>query len=283
MLCHVLIFYDSMDCSLAGFSVHGIPQARILEWVAISSSRGSSHIRDIKPESPALQADSSMLSHRNSDKFTSEKWISKVEQGIQGMSLNLRLNITVREGFRKKVTLHERPEEVKEKSMWHLGQGHPYQRGAGAKTLRKYGFRMSDGWNWASEGRLVGRKIIRGQIKQDALRYCKLLWATLTFTLSLVDSSLRVLRNKWPVTLVLAVSLQLLYWDLTLVGRQFGKQVQEVLWKVTSVIQGEDSSALDPRDRSQGSDKWSDFEYNFNMWDWENLIDWMWSKRWKCG
>ena len=32
----------SMDCSLPGSSVHGIFQARILEWVAISSSRGSS-------------------------------------------------------------------------------------------------------------------------------------------------------------------------------------------------------------------------------------------------
>ena len=29
-----------MECSLPGFSVHGILQARILEWVAISSSRG---------------------------------------------------------------------------------------------------------------------------------------------------------------------------------------------------------------------------------------------------
>ena len=29
-------------CSLPGFSVHGISQARILEWVAISFSRGSS-------------------------------------------------------------------------------------------------------------------------------------------------------------------------------------------------------------------------------------------------
>ena len=27
---------DSMDCSLPGFSVHGILQARTLEWVAIS-------------------------------------------------------------------------------------------------------------------------------------------------------------------------------------------------------------------------------------------------------
>ena len=29
-----------MDCSLPGFSVHGIFQARVLEWVAISFSRG---------------------------------------------------------------------------------------------------------------------------------------------------------------------------------------------------------------------------------------------------
>ena len=37
---------DPMDCSLPGFSVHGIFQARILEWVAISFSRGSSWPRD---------------------------------------------------------------------------------------------------------------------------------------------------------------------------------------------------------------------------------------------
>ena len=35
-----------MDCSLLGSSVHGILQARILEWVAISFSRGSSWARD---------------------------------------------------------------------------------------------------------------------------------------------------------------------------------------------------------------------------------------------
>ena len=34
------------DCSLLGSSVHGILQARILEWIAISSSRGSSWPRD---------------------------------------------------------------------------------------------------------------------------------------------------------------------------------------------------------------------------------------------
>ena len=37
---------DPMDCSLPGSSVHGISQARVLEWIAISSSRGSSQPRD---------------------------------------------------------------------------------------------------------------------------------------------------------------------------------------------------------------------------------------------
>ena len=42
----VQLFYDPMDCSLPGFSVHGIILARILERVTISSSRGSSRPRD---------------------------------------------------------------------------------------------------------------------------------------------------------------------------------------------------------------------------------------------
>ena len=33
---------DSMDCCLPGYSVHGILQARILEWVVIPFARGSS-------------------------------------------------------------------------------------------------------------------------------------------------------------------------------------------------------------------------------------------------
>ena len=37
---------DPMDCSPPGSSVHGIFQARVLEWVTISFSRGSSHPRD---------------------------------------------------------------------------------------------------------------------------------------------------------------------------------------------------------------------------------------------
>ena len=54
-LCQTLC--DPMNYSLPGSSVHGILQARILEWVAISFSRGSSQ-PGINSGSPALQADS---------------------------------------------------------------------------------------------------------------------------------------------------------------------------------------------------------------------------------
>ena len=41
-----LTLWDPMDCSSPGSPVHGILQARILEWVAIPFSRGSSQPRD---------------------------------------------------------------------------------------------------------------------------------------------------------------------------------------------------------------------------------------------
>ena len=43
---HVWLFCNPMDCSPPNSSVHGISQVRILEWVAISFSRGSSQPRD---------------------------------------------------------------------------------------------------------------------------------------------------------------------------------------------------------------------------------------------
>ena len=45
-VCVCLTLCDLMDCSPPGSSVHGIFQARILEWVAISYSRESFHPRD---------------------------------------------------------------------------------------------------------------------------------------------------------------------------------------------------------------------------------------------
>ena len=56
LLSHVRLFATSW--AVAGSSIHGIFQARILEWIAISFSRGSSQV------SVALQADSLRLSHQ---------------------------------------------------------------------------------------------------------------------------------------------------------------------------------------------------------------------------
>ena len=54
---HSVMSDSSMDCSLPGASVHGILQARILEWVAFPSP---GHLPDpeLQPGSPALQTDS---------------------------------------------------------------------------------------------------------------------------------------------------------------------------------------------------------------------------------
>ena len=46
LLSYVRLFCNPMDYSPPGFSVHGILQARILEWVGISFSRGSSQPKD---------------------------------------------------------------------------------------------------------------------------------------------------------------------------------------------------------------------------------------------
>src|SRR5574339_276802 len=54
-----------MDCSLPGSSVHGIFQARILEWVAIFSARGSPD-PGIELHLLHWQANSLSLSHRGS-------------------------------------------------------------------------------------------------------------------------------------------------------------------------------------------------------------------------
>ena len=56
-LCPCPTLCNSMGCRLPGSSVHGILQARILEWVAILFSRGSSQPR-IEPRSPTLQVGS---------------------------------------------------------------------------------------------------------------------------------------------------------------------------------------------------------------------------------
>ena len=48
---------DPMDCSLPGSSVHGIFQARVLEWVAIAFSRKCGYfLQKELPHSPILRS-----------------------------------------------------------------------------------------------------------------------------------------------------------------------------------------------------------------------------------
>ena len=61
-----LTLWDPMGCSLPGSSVHGISQARILEWVVIPFFRGSSQARDRTCISLHWQVDSLPLSHLGS-------------------------------------------------------------------------------------------------------------------------------------------------------------------------------------------------------------------------
>ena len=57
-------------CNPMDYTVHGIFQARLLEWVAVPFSRGSSN-PGIKPRSPTLQADSLPADHPGSPRYWS--------------------------------------------------------------------------------------------------------------------------------------------------------------------------------------------------------------------
>ena len=59
----IRLFCDPTDCGLPGAFVHEISQARIPEWVAISSL-GDLLSLEIEPAPPTLAGDSSPLSHK---------------------------------------------------------------------------------------------------------------------------------------------------------------------------------------------------------------------------
>ena len=76
---------DPVDCSPPRSSVHGIFQARVLEWVVISFSRGSSWPRDRTQVSSIVSKMLYHLSHQGSPRPTDSKdgdavaWTAEVE------------------------------------------------------------------------------------------------------------------------------------------------------------------------------------------------------------
>ena len=67
LMCALPSLCDSLECSPLDSSVHGIFQATIVDWVAISSSGGIflTQGKPMSPESSALQAISLSLSHQH--------------------------------------------------------------------------------------------------------------------------------------------------------------------------------------------------------------------------
>ena len=72
-----------MDCSLSGSSLHGILQARVLEWVAISFSRGSSEPRDWTRVSRIPGRRFNLWATREALDFTLEEWKEGMQK-VQG-------------------------------------------------------------------------------------------------------------------------------------------------------------------------------------------------------
>ena len=65
---------DLMDCSLPSSSVHGIFQARVLEWVAISFSRGIFLTQGSNPGLPHCRWIRNHLSHKGSPRIL--EWVA---------------------------------------------------------------------------------------------------------------------------------------------------------------------------------------------------------------
>ena len=96
--------WDPRDCSLLVSFVHGILQARILEWGAVPFSRGSSQPRVSNPGLPHCRQILDHLSHQaknTTDKEIDKTYIKKKRKRDESMVISLCLKW----GFRKKTTI----------------------------------------------------------------------------------------------------------------------------------------------------------------------------------
>ena len=64
-----LTLCDPVDCNLPGFSIHGVFQARVLEWVAISCLQGIFSTQESNPSLPHCRQMLYYLSHQGSQEW----------------------------------------------------------------------------------------------------------------------------------------------------------------------------------------------------------------------
>ena len=125
---------DPMDCSPPGSSVHGILQARILEWVAISFSRGSLWSRDCIQVSHIVGSFFTIWASRKVQRKNMGPWEKCDKRIWQKQFLEMRLTLIL-EGSLGVVRWRDR-----ERS---LGRGKTCRKTGGDGDLRK----TSNGWN----------------------------------------------------------------------------------------------------------------------------------------
>ena len=113
---------DLIDCSPPGSSVHGILQARILEWVAIPFSRRSSWPRaGIKCGSPALQAYSLPLVppifHKSRENIPMLFWSQEI---YLPLCMYVCINLSIHPVFLEKFWIHSKIEQKIQRSCVYL-------------------------------------------------------------------------------------------------------------------------------------------------------------------
>ena len=106
LLSHVQLFLTPQTAAHQAPSSPEILQARILEWVAMPFSRGSSQPRD-RPMSPALQSDS-LLSHQGSHQRTSSLSLEKKKKihGAERRKNSNRTHFRQKQRFLLKIANH---------------------------------------------------------------------------------------------------------------------------------------------------------------------------------
>ena len=83
-----------MDCCLPGSSAHGILQARVLQWVAIPFSRGSSWPRDRTHISCTAGRFFTVWAIRDAPSFSKEPWIIRTQNVPPELIKKYRINFT---------------------------------------------------------------------------------------------------------------------------------------------------------------------------------------------
>ena len=165
---------DPMDCSLQGFCVHGIFQARVLEWVVISFSRESSWLRD-----------RTRVSHVAGRRFN--VWANYTVHGI----LQARILEWVAFPFSRGSSQPRSP------ALWLDSLPAKPTREAQEYEWVSYSFSRGSSWprNWTGVSCIVGRFSTNWAIR-EALQPCTLLYYVFVDMCLLASLSRSIMRWK---------------------------------------------------------------------------------------